>query len=179
MTNAARLVLQDARYAIRNHTDDLGGESFRVSWFAVTGLLRAVGHVLAKVDSTRSPQMALAIDTKWSELQASKPNPLIFWSFIESERNRFLKSYEHSVYRSLNLAMYDSSGAQVSMVTSIIVSRSHGLDTRGTGTKLTSIIDQGPFKGESERRIAELAINWWEGYLDEVDEYARFRADGT
>ncbi|WP_176969809.1 hypothetical protein [Nitrosomonas sp. Nm33] len=65
------------------------------------------------------------------------------------------------------------------MVTSIIVSRSHGLDTRGTGTKLTSIIDQGPFKGESERRIAELAINWWEGYLDEVDEYARFRADGT
>lgn len=78
MTRAARIVLQDARHGIRQHADTLQAEAFRVSWFAIVGLLRAVGHVLDKVDAESSPEMRRAIRQKWSELTASRPEPMIF-----------------------------------------------------------------------------------------------------
>jgi len=51
MTANARRVLDDACAAVAAHKKDLYGPEFRISWFTVIGLLRSVGHVLAKVDS--------------------------------------------------------------------------------------------------------------------------------
>lgn len=172
MTRAARLVLQDVRYAIWNHTDKLGGEAFRVSWFSIVGLLRAVGHVLVNVDSQQSPAMAAAIRKKWDELQASKPEPAIFWGFIEAERNYFLKSGEHGVLRGFDLAMYSEDASPVSMKTMIVVSRSSGIDTRGIPTPLRSLLDRGPFKGRHELDVAKEAAAWWTDYLASIDQLA-------
>jgi hypothetical protein len=99
MTQKARIVLQDAQRAIANHTDALQSEEFRASWFAVVGLLRAVGHVLANEDARSSEGMKRAIEEKWAELWRTKPEPKIFWKFILHERNRFLKNYEHGIVR--------------------------------------------------------------------------------
>ena len=88
MTRVARIVLQDAEFAIARYDDTLQSEEFRASWFTVVGLLRAVGHVLAKVDAEKSEALRRAVEQKWQELCALRPEPLIFWDFIESERNR-------------------------------------------------------------------------------------------
>jgi hypothetical protein len=177
VTIRARLVLQDVRHAIAMHTDNLGGEEFRISWFAITGLLRAVGHVLANVDSRQSPEMASSIRRGWDELKATRPQPEIFWGFIESERNNFFKVYEHSVNRSFTLTCYDELGAPTNASTSFIVSRSHGMDTRNSGIEMQSVLDHGPFAGRNELDIAKTAVQWWQEYLDRIEVYARGSGD--
>ncbi len=67
MTQKARVVLQDAKFAIVRHSKTLQSEEFRASWFAIIGLLRAVGHVLDKVDAEASPAVKRAVHEKWRE----------------------------------------------------------------------------------------------------------------
>ncbi len=66
----ARLVLEDCRWAISNHTETLSGEALRVSWVSIVTLLRAVGHVLEKVDAVRDSDVAEVVREEWK-----KPRP--------------------------------------------------------------------------------------------------------
>lgn len=86
MTPAAREALEDCRVALGDLSDEVQGRQWRVRWFACVVLLRAVGHVLDKVDGPRDPKLRRAIDQWWATLNASKPNPAIFWSFIDEDR---------------------------------------------------------------------------------------------
>ncbi len=163
MTKKARVVLQDAQHAIANHSKSLQSESFRVSWFAIVGLLRAVGHVLDKVDAKASPAMDRAIREKWEQLKTSKPEPRIYWDFISNERDRFLKNYEHGIYRTLTVpALIPDCFVEVD-----------GANSRGVlfdpGAEFDSFIFDGPYKGCYEKDIALQAHEWWEKYLDKVD----------
>lgn len=166
MTRAARMVLQDARHAIERHTETLQAEEFRASWFAVIGLLRAVGHVLDKVDAKSSPMLEQAIRTKWNQLSASRPEPTIFWGFIHAERNRFLKSYEHGIDRSITIPTLSGVGFL----------KFDGGNARGgrfaVGHAFNSVITSGPYAGQNERAVAFAAHLWWAGYLNEVDRLA-------
>ena len=92
MTKVARIVLQDAKHAITVHNRRMQSEEFRASWFAIIGLLRAVGHVLSKVDKNSSYSMRYAIDQKWQSLRDSKPEPAILWQFIEYDVIDFSKT---------------------------------------------------------------------------------------
>src|ERR1700681_2813253 len=103
MTHKARIVLQDCRHAVARHTLELQGEELRVSWVAILTLLRAVGHVLDKVDGKASPAMAQAVTEWWKAMNASKPEPAIFWQFIDEARNRVVKLYELRIWRQLVL----------------------------------------------------------------------------
>jgi len=166
MTKAARLVLEDAKYAINRHSDDLQGAAFRVSWFSVLALLRAVGHVLAKVDSEASSAMKKAVQTKWQELQSETP-PI--WRFIENDRNNFLKEYQSGVMRTRSrlatlpngktfYVALDAGNVRGGMVASM--------------DKSDSVIKEGPFKGQHEKAVALEAYEWWLAYLDAVDRLA-------
>lgn len=95
----ARKVLNDCRWAIAGYSETLSGEPLRVSWVSITTLLRAVGHVLCKVDAARDRTVAEIAAKEWDRLRASKPKPEIFWEFIESERNSVLKQYEFGFSR--------------------------------------------------------------------------------
>jgi hypothetical protein len=166
MTEKARVVLQDAQHAISNHTKTLQSESFRVSWFAIVGLLRAVGHVLVNVDAKACPAMSRAIHEKWEQLQISKPEPAIFWGFIVYERNRFLKDYEHGVSRRF---------AVPALVPDCLVVIDGGSSRGGEfapGAEFDSFIVDGPYAGCYERDVAWQAHEWWESYLGEVDTLA-------
>ena len=166
MTRAARIVLQDAKHAIARHSDTLQSEAFRVSWFSIVGLLRAVGHVLEKVDSESSPIMKKAIKERWSHLQATRPEPKIFWDFIEAERNRFLKNYEHGVDRSITVP---------ALIEGHTITVDCGNSRGGQfapGSNLLSRISNGPYAGCYERDIAWEAHDWWVSYLDEIDTLA-------
>lgn len=177
MTTTARLVLQDVEHAIGMHSSDLSAEEFRISWFSIIGLLRAVGHVLDKVDAPTSPEMRQAVSDHWVQLKATKPEPHIFWGFIDSERNRFLKSYEHSVNRGFDLPVRTSTGALTNATTRIVTSRSHGIDTRGSSVRLTSFLDGGAFAGKDELDVAKQSVNWWRRYLDSIDRQMSRKVD--
>ena len=167
MTQAARVVLQDAKYAIAKHSEYLQSEAFRVSWFSIVGLLRAVGHVLDKVDTKSSSAMKRAIEEKWMLLQKSRPEPHIFWGFIEIERNRFLKNYQHGINRALVVPVLPKNSVVM------VDCGNLGGGTVGEGYKLRSIIVDGHYAGSYEREVATEAYKWWKSYLDEVDNLAR------
>jgi hypothetical protein len=169
MTELARVVLQDLKRAIEKHSDMLQSEEFRVSWFAITGLLRAVGHVLVKVDAETSPSLKRAVEEKWRDMVRSKPEPAIFWHFIEFERNRFLKNYEHGISRTLTVPGPDLHGKPTIIVVDCANSRGGAFSP---GATLESKIADGPFAGRREREIAWKAYDWWKEYLDEVDALA-------
>jgi hypothetical protein len=167
MTHLARIVLQDAKHAIEHHSDMLQGEAFRVSWFSVVGLLRAVGHVLDKVDALSSASMRNGVTYKWEELKASRPEPLIYWEFINAERDRFLKNYEHGISRTLTVP---------TLVEGIYLTVDGGNSRGGEfapGRSYISAIASGEFAGQNERDIAWIAHDWWSDYLDTVDQLAR------
>ncbi|MGI9175224.1 MAG: hypothetical protein ACR2GR_07895 [Rhodothermales bacterium] len=133
----------------------------------MVALLRAVGHVLAKVDAAESLAVKRAVAEKWSELNESKPEPRIFWSFIKAERDRFIKNYKHGIER---LVIVDSHvpGKHLAVDTG-----NSYCGTITSGSDITSRIASGPFKGEHEQDVAWMAHDWWCLYLDEIDSLAK------
>lgn len=109
-------------------------------------LLRTVGYVLSKVDSLRYDAYKDAIEKAWRNLCDLKPEPTIFWEFIDEERNNIVKEYEiragqnDTVYLGQNkLADYQYR------------------------------INAGPFNGRDQRDVLKEAIEWWESYLSDID----------
>lgn len=71
------------------------GQLWRVQWAGLVALLRAVGHVLHKVDSQRHPALANAIAAAHDRAdKGSDPDDEIFREFIEKTRNAILKEFE-------------------------------------------------------------------------------------
>lgn len=72
---------------------DLELPEWRINWVAGVALLRATGHVLAKVDALTSTFHADVIGSWWDSLRDDRTSAPIFWEFIERERNNVLKTY--------------------------------------------------------------------------------------
>lgn len=167
MTETARRVLNDVEHALNGISPSSQNERFRLYWFSVVGMLRAVGHVLKNVDSKASPQMKAAIDKIWNSLQRDKPHPSIFWDFIHEERNRFLKECKTAF--SSSLITHYSNGEKVELIKDVL----HGNGSLlASGVEVLSFFNDGPFKGKNPMVVAREAIYWWKAYLDEVDELA-------
>jgi hypothetical protein len=162
----ALVVLQDLKHAIRNYDCSLQAESFRISWLAIVSLLRAVGHVLDKVDGKTSTALKRAISNKWTSLNDSRPEPRIFWEFIHSERNRFLKEYVHGIQRTATVP---------TLVPGVSATFDLANARGGTLSPLPpphSCLSSGPFAGRNEKEIAWEAYEWWVEYLQDVERLA-------
>lgn len=160
MTNSARLVLADCEKAAAEIDSDIQGSSWRRWWITSVVLLRTVGHVLKKVDSTRSAAHKLAIDEAWRSLRRSKPEPAIFWGFIEDERNNILKEYKLSAGQGV---IVRPGGVTVNRVTG----EQHA--SEGLPTIYHYVINDGCFKGRDPRCVLREAIEWWRAHLDAID----------
>jgi hypothetical protein len=68
-------------------------EDWRLYWVAGITLLRTIGHVLAKSDSTTSEKHKTEIESLWDIWKTDRDENCIFWEFIEKERNNLLKTY--------------------------------------------------------------------------------------
>ena len=181
MTTRARFVLEDARFALSLHTQAKSGPGFRASWFTVVGLLRAVGHVLNKVDAANDRHLSSAVSECWKELNLSKPDPTIFWGFIECERNRFLKNYEHGITRvqiirssnSENIFALDLANAgKLTQLVSVF-----NVPPEAPDRAVISILADGPFAGNPEAQVATEALDWWDQYLLRIEELWRRNAE--
>ena len=69
-------------------------DQFRIIWVAAIAQIRAVGHVLHKVNSERNPKLKGIIEDVFIEWKNNREDNAIFWDFVENERNSVLKQYE-------------------------------------------------------------------------------------
>ena len=164
MTLAARETLEDCRGALAELTDGVKGGQWRRRWIIAIVLLRAVGHVLHKIDGLHSPAYGSAISNWWSQLNASKPNPAIFWSLIDEERNTILKEYRTSAGQGVTVQV---SGIEINLLTG-----EQKIDPPKPAI-YHYVINTGPFKGRDQRELIAEAIAWWEKELESIDTHAR------
>ena len=146
MTRAAREVLEDCRGAVDEIGGGIQGRAWRRRWVAAVVLLRTVGYVLGRVDINVSPRYKGAIEAAWKQLNISKPEPVIFWGFIEVERNNIIHEYEVGA----------GQGATVYLGQNKPVENHY-------------LVNTGPFTGRDQRDVLREAIGWWESYLNAVD----------
>jgi len=149
---SARKVLRDAYFARNELTaaiKDGSTQRTRLAWITCITLLRAVGHVLDKVDADRSTYVKQASDLQFSKTKADRFANLIFWEFIEAERNQIIKEYKSSIFDYVPDDL--NGGKDVLVVTNILI----GIQVFTPGEAVSA------------------AIHWWEEYLDAVEFEAR------
>lgn len=149
----ADIVLDDCRRALDLAEDARTEQDFRVHWVALVALLRAVGHVLDKVDAAASPALRRAVDELWDQWRRNRAEHRIFWDFIEAERNSVLKTYELG---------FQPGDIQV------MVQDARRTEAFTLEDCIFKPLLEGPFAGEDGRDIARDAISWWERQLSEI-----------
>ncbi len=160
MTVAAREVLEDCRGALAELTDGVQGRQWRRRWITCVVLLRAIGHVLEKVDGERDAILRKNIDVWWKSVKQGKPEPLIFWDFIDEERNSILKEYQTRAGQGVAIQL---SGIELNLRTG---------EQRSDPPKHAIYhytINTGPFAGREQHELLAEAISWWESQLNAID----------
>jgi hypothetical protein len=152
----ARLVLADCRVALERAELAVDPAAFRVSWAALVALLRAVGHVLDKVDGRQSESLRRAIDARWRLWHADRAGNRAYWSFIESERNNVLTVYD------LGYKPDDMEAEEA-----------HADGTRVIHAEVPFLgqLRAGPFAGQLN--VARKALAWWTAELNAIEAAAR------
>jgi len=155
----ARKTLSDCEAAYELLKEEKQDSStWRVHWVASLTLLRAVGHVLGKVDAATDDKHRLAIEAKWREWQANKKAHAIFWSFIEEERNNLLKEYKFGVKPEPNYVVTEE-GDQ------IVTEEGDPIVTEEEFFRLSHV----GFEGQEGRDVIAEAIKWWKDQLDAIE----------
>ena len=120
-------------------------------WVAGVALLRAVGHVLDKVDGAKCPKLKEIIARRWAEWKADRTANAIFWNFIEEERNNVLKVFELGVEGVDRMPLIIESPA----ASDEQKERVYQVDFRSTG--------------EDGRDLFHEALKWWQSQLDAIE----------
>lgn len=150
----ARVVLNDCRIVLDRLEAAEDEQSFRIYWVALVALLRAVGHILEKVDAVKNPGLKTVVDVKWADWKANRTANRIFWDFVEAERNSVLKTYE---------ANYHPGDVE------IVVASNSEAELFVLDEALFKPLLDGPYAGEDARDVAQEALEWWERQLTEVE----------
>ena len=160
MTTYAREVLEDCKQALLEIEDGVMGRQCRIRWVAAVTLLRTVGYVLEKVDGSNDLILKRLIDKKWDNLKMTRPEPLIFWRFIDTERNNILKEYKVNAGQSVTIRPG---------ILSINLATGQQANGPSGPTTYSYHINEGYYKGRHQREVIQEAIDWWEQYLEQID----------
>ena len=157
MIYQARKVLADCRLALDKLEHETDGDLWRIYWVASLVLVRAVGHVLHKVDGKQDERLGEVLRERFAEWKdPGFKEHIIFREFIERDRNMLLKEYEHNVYEDSSIP--------------ILVTTPEGAYSDALDENLYKPISTGPFEGEDARDILTDAIQWWEKELDCIED---------
>jgi hypothetical protein len=144
----ARTVLNDCKNAHTLLESELDETRFRLIWVAGVALLRAVGHVLQKVDAEHSPALKAEIKQLYEGWKRNKEVNAIFWQFIEDERNNILKEYEVGFLAGPIDVVFDPNAESFAIDENLFAPIAYGL-----------------YAGEDGRDVIADAIIWWEVQL--------------
>jgi hypothetical protein len=145
----------------------------RRRWVTTLALLRAVGHVLDKVDGPTSAIARTVIDDAYKAMKDTA-QPAIFWGFIEDERNNVLKQYRFAVQGNLTIGM-PPAGAGIPLALGVVAPGGVGIITDELGTRYVTSkfevrpLTDGPFAGREPIAVVQEAIAFWHTYLDDID----------
>lgn len=154
---AARQVLADARRAADwLENDEIDEQVFRILWAGTLALVRAVGHVLHRVDAAENPILRDIVRKAYRSWKQDRERHAIFEGFIELERNNILKEYR--------------AGYQIGEIGVV-------LDPYDGGDRCIAVLPpsiyrplaEGPFEGDDARDVLAVALQWWQGQLDEIE----------
>ena len=164
MAEAARRVLGDCKAALDMLEDEEHEQRLRVLWAGAMALLRAVGHVLRKVDG-EDARLRRLIDAAYDRWKADRSTNAVFWKSIEEERNNVLKEYRFSVLDSaeVGLCVVQILGGQESSHTLV-----HETPFM-LGENLVRPVTEGFGAGEDGRNVYRHAVKWWDAELSSIE----------
>jgi len=170
MTSAARIVLSDCRLALnefKNALEQSTFETIRIRWLTCLTLLRAVGHVLQKVDEAKYNSNE---KEKAKNLHGLRKKDKIFEQFIEAERNLMLKQYKHHLKYDEKIKKEGGDYLCTEDGTRLVTESGDFLitETKEWIQKNITKID-GHKKDYKPDEIIQEAIEWWEKELDKAD----------
>ena len=161
MTAAARQVLDDCKAALEMLEEERDEQRWRVLWIGAMALLRAVGHVLQKVDGENSDQREV-ISAAYRSWTSGQSRHAVFREFIEEERNNVLKEYQLNVVDSAEVhvavAAGDPDAGYVADEAPV------GLDEN-----LFRPVTGGFGEGEDARDVYREALEWWDVELSRLE----------
>jgi hypothetical protein len=137
-------------------------------------LIRAVGHVLDKVDG-EDPLITAAAGAAYRQWKSADPKHEIFREFIERERNNLLKEYRSDVHPLAEVAFAVEFTAQpIGGGDSVKFGQ-----VAEIGENIYRPLLDGPWEGDDARDVLTEAIAWWDEQLTALDqEVARQRTTG-
>lgn len=164
MTHAAREVLDDCRLALAMLEEETDLARWRVHWAAAVALVRAVGHVLDKVDGEDllTKQLGAAAFKRW---KGSAPEHEIFREFIERERNSILKEYRfrHHPLEEVQMAV------AYKLRDPVTGKAVEAADILPLGDNIYRPFLDGWREGDDARDVLSEAIDWWEAELSALE----------
>jgi hypothetical protein len=146
-------VLSDCKGALEE-LDGTSGSIWRRRFITAITLLRAVGHILHKVDSKTSNIYKEAIDSRWKIWVKDKLKHEIFWNFIEKERNFILKEYQINGGQSATVYIGDVPSCMYYYP-----------------------MNDGIYKGRDQRDLIMEAIKWWEIELKIIEDEIKLKSN--
>ena len=160
MPYAARKVLDDCRLALAMLEEETDLARWRVHWAAAVALVRAVGHVLDKVDGEDPLTKRLAAEA-FKRWKGTAPEHEIFREFIECERNSILKEYRfrHHPLDEVQVAVAYSLQNPVTGETMQMG------DVLPLGDNIYRPFLDGWREGDDAQDVLSEAIDWWEAEL--------------
>ena len=160
----ARRVLADCEAALDMLEDERDEQRWRVLWVGALALVRAVGHVLWKVDGRMIPEARDAFRAAYGSWKSEQqPDHLVFREFIVRERDNILKEYRMHVLDSSEVAV-------------VVGDSEAGYTTDILDDNLFRPTEEGFRVGEDARDVYREAIQWWDEQLTRL-EAALNRAD--
>ncbi|NTH46626.1 hypothetical protein G6K98_15970 [Agrobacterium rhizogenes] len=165
MTYKAREVLDDCRVALSMLEDEVDLQRWRIHWAAAVALIRAVGHVLDKVDG-RDRYLKKATAAAFKRWKSDDDAHEIFREFIERERNNLLKEYSSDVHPldSVSVAVLLTAIPEGGGKPAVM-----GADVSELDENVYRPMVDGPWVGDDARDVLSLAIDWWEMELNLID----------
>ncbi|KTB77303.1 hypothetical protein AO070_17190 [Pseudomonas syringae pv. syringae PD2766] len=160
-TAHARQVLVDVEFVREKLEHETSMLEWRLNWVTAVVLIRAVGHILNKVDGKAFPAVRKLANELHQEWKAGGASDEIFKNFIEEERNNIIKEYEFGVSEGpvpIVAVMQDS--------------------VTGEFFEQRAVIDEniyrpmrgGFYEGEDGRTLLDDSITWWKKQLDRIDD---------
>jgi hypothetical protein len=174
MTARARLVLEDCRLALQLLEDETDLRKWRLHWVAAIALIRAVGHVLDKVDG-KSSAVRTASRAAYKRWTDGAPEHEIFREFIERERNTILKEYDFNLHpgEEVHVAI-PATLKRVSDGAIVQAETIFPLDNN-----IYRPLMDGFREGEDARDVLSEAIEWWETELAAIERSVNSAASQT